>query len=55
MKNDVTEGKMFKMAKMIVMYEEPKDKEGFENHYFSVHIPIAEKGLSRKSLKNDFL
>lgn len=34
---------MFKMAKMIVMYEEPKDKEGFENHYFSVHIPIAEK------------
>lgn len=31
------------MAKMIVMYETPKDKEGFENYYFNVHIPIVEK------------
>lgn len=31
------------MAKMIVMYEQPKDKEGFENHYFNVHLPLAEE------------
>lgn len=31
------------MAKMIVMYEQPKDKEAFDNYYFNVHIPIAEK------------
>ncbi|BCJ88367.1 EthD family reductase [Effusibacillus dendaii] len=31
------------MAKVIVIYEEPKDKEGFEKHYFDVHIPLAKK------------
>lgn len=31
------------MAKMIIMYEEPKDKEGFEEHYFNVHVPLGKK------------
>ncbi|SEN37805.1 conserved hypothetical protein [Mesobacillus persicus] len=31
------------MAKFIVMYEEPKDKDGFEKYYNEVHIPMVEK------------
>lgn len=31
------------MAKVIVIYEEPKDKDGFEKYYFDVHIPLASK------------
>ena len=31
------------MAKLMVLYEQPKDQEGFEKHYFNVHIPLAEK------------
>jgi len=31
------------MAKLIVIYDQPKDKEGFENYYFNVHIPLAQK------------
>jgi uncharacterized protein (TIGR02118 family) len=31
------------MAKMIVMYDQPKDKEGFDKYYHEVHIPLAEK------------
>ncbi|WP_077211634.1 EthD family reductase [Bacillus dakarensis] len=31
------------MAKLIVMYEEPKDKDGFEKHYHDVHIPLVRK------------
>jgi uncharacterized protein (TIGR02118 family) len=31
------------MAKLIIMYEKPKDIEGFENHYFNVHVPLGRK------------
>ncbi len=31
------------MAKMIIMYEEPKDKEKFDKHYFDVHVPLGRK------------
>ena len=29
------------MAKMVIMYEEPKDKEKFDEHYFNVHVPLG--------------
>jgi uncharacterized protein (TIGR02118 family) len=31
------------MAKLIVIYDQPKNKEGFEEHYFNVHTPLAQK------------
>ena len=31
------------MAKMIIMYEQPTDKVGFEEHYFDVHVPLGKK------------
>ncbi|WP_026260179.1 EthD family reductase [Segetibacter koreensis] len=31
------------MAKMTVIYRNPKDKEIFEQHYFNVHIPLAKQ------------
>ncbi|MFC3885447.1 EthD family reductase [Bacillus songklensis] len=31
------------MAKIIILYEQPKDKEGFEKHYFDVHVPLGKK------------
>ena len=31
------------MTKMIIMYEQPKDKVGFEEHYFDVHVPLGKK------------
>lgn len=31
------------MAKMIVIYDKPKDVEGFERYYNEVHIPLAQK------------
>ncbi|WP_255485917.1 EthD family reductase [Sporosarcina sp. BP05] len=31
------------MAKMIIMYEQPKDIVGFEEHYFNVHVPLGLK------------
>ncbi|MBU8918078.1 EthD family reductase [Neobacillus sp. 114] len=31
------------MAKLVVIYDQPKDQEGFENYYFNVHIPLAAK------------
>ncbi|MEH7224440.1 EthD family reductase [Bacillus sp. JJ1566] len=31
------------MAKMIIMYEEPKDKEAFDKHYFNLHVPLGRK------------
>ncbi|MBV7509369.1 EthD family reductase [Bacillus sp. sid0103] len=31
------------MAKIIILYEQPKDKEGFEKHYFDVHVPLGRK------------
>jgi uncharacterized protein (TIGR02118 family) len=31
------------MAKMIVIYNTPKDVEAFDKHYFGTHIPLAKK------------
>ena len=31
------------MAKMVTMYEEPTDKEKFDQHYFNVHVPLGRK------------
>jgi uncharacterized protein (TIGR02118 family) len=29
------------MAKVIVIYDEPKDKDGFESYYNNTHIPLV--------------
>ncbi|KKK33619.1 hypothetical protein WQ57_23690 [Mesobacillus campisalis] len=39
------------MAKMIVMYDQPKDVEGFEQYYHEVHIPLVEKVPNIKGAK----
>lgn len=31
------------MAKMVIMYEKPKDPEKFNQHYFNVHVPLGKK------------
>lgn len=31
------------MAKMTVIYRNPKDRAFFERHYFEVHIPLAKQ------------
>jgi uncharacterized protein (TIGR02118 family) len=31
------------VAKMVIMYEEPTDKEKFDQHYFDVHVPLGRK------------
>jgi uncharacterized protein (TIGR02118 family) len=31
------------MAKMVVIYNTPKDTAAFDKHYFEVHIPLAKK------------
>ena len=31
------------MARMIVIYKTPIDKDAFDRHYFDVHIPLAKK------------
>ncbi|MFC4807881.1 EthD family reductase [Paenibacillus sp. GCM10023250] len=31
------------MAKLMVIYEKPLDVEGFEKHYFGVHMPLVKK------------
>ncbi|WP_209124966.1 EthD family reductase [Alkalihalobacillus sp. BA299] len=31
------------MAKLIIMYEQPRDQDGFEAYYFHVHLPLAKK------------
>lgn len=28
---------------MVIMYEEPTDKEKFDQHYFNVHVPLGRK------------
>jgi len=37
------------MARMLVIYKTPKDPAAFDEHYFSVHIPLAKQlpGLKR--------
>jgi len=32
-----------KMAKMIVLYKTPTDKDAFDKHYTETHIPLAKK------------
>ena len=31
------------MARMIVIYKQPKDVKAFERHYFEKHVPLAKK------------
>jgi uncharacterized protein (TIGR02118 family) len=31
------------MAKLVVLYKNPKNTEAFDKHYASVHIPLAKK------------
>ena len=31
------------MARMLVIYKTPEDKDAFDKHYFEVHIPLAKK------------
>ncbi len=31
------------MARLMVMYKNPKDPAAFDKHYFGTHIPIAKK------------
>ncbi|OLO39038.1 hypothetical protein BTR23_10915 [Alkalihalophilus pseudofirmus] len=31
------------MAKVMVVYDQPSNKEGFDEHYFGTHVPLAEK------------
>lgn len=42
---------LFHLAKLIVMYEEPKDKEGFEKYYLDVHIPLTKKMPNIKNVQ----
>ena len=39
------------MAKVIVMYEKPKDQQGFEEYYFNTHMPVAGKVPNVKDAK----
>lgn len=31
------------MARMVVIYQIPKDVEAFDRHYFEIHVPLAKK------------
>ena len=31
------------MAKMVVIYNTPKDPAAFDKHYFEIHVPLAKK------------
>ncbi|WP_216831759.1 EthD family reductase [Alkalihalobacterium elongatum] len=39
------------MAKLLVVYDQPTNKEGFDAHYFGTHIPLAEKLPNVKSVQ----
>jgi uncharacterized protein (TIGR02118 family) len=43
LKIDLTLRGNFLLAKMIILYEQPKDKEGFEKHYFNIHVPLGKR------------
>lgn len=45
------------MAKMTVVYQTPKDKAFFEQHYFEVHVPLARQlpGLLRYEISDGTL
>jgi len=38
-------------AKLIVLYKKPADTKAFDDHYFNIHVPLAEKmpGLIKSS------
>lgn len=36
------------MAKMIVIYTQPKDQAGFEKYYNEIHIPLVQKSKARR-------
>jgi uncharacterized protein (TIGR02118 family) len=40
---------MIEMVKLIALYKKPEDKQSFDDHYFNVHTPLAQKmpGLER--------
>ena len=42
------------MARLMVMYKNPKDAAAFDKHYFGTHIPIAKKipGLRKYEISN---
>jgi uncharacterized protein (TIGR02118 family) len=31
------------MARMVVIYKQPKDPAAFDKHYFEVHVPLAKQ------------
>lgn len=37
------------MARMVVIYKQPRDPQAFDKHYFEIHIPLAKRlpGLLR--------
>src|SRR5690606_26609982 len=40
------------MVKLIALYRHPEDKKAFDDHYWNVHAPLAEKmpGLKKKEV-----
>jgi len=43
------------MVRFLVLYPKPTDVEGFERHYFTVHVPLTRKlpGLRRYTVGRD--
>ncbi len=39
------------MVKLIALYRKPNDIESFDQHYFSVHIPLIKKERELKKLE----
>ena len=39
------------MVKLIAFYTQPENKEAFDNHYYSVHMPITEKIPGLRKIK----
>jgi uncharacterized protein (TIGR02118 family) len=31
------------MVKLVALYKQPEDKKAFDEHYFNVHLPLAQK------------
>ena len=42
-RNKITGAARDRMAKVVVLYKNPKNAEAFDKHYSSVHIPLAKK------------
>ena len=39
------------MVKLIALYRHPEDKKAFDDHYWNVHAPLAEKMPGLKKLE----